>query len=54
MEAGEGEGKDTNYVLIVVGRMGHGKSSFCKMLLSDEEKGKIKVSGSTKSVTLKC
>lgn len=32
-----------NYVLIVVGKMGHGKSSFCKMLVSDQNKGNIKV-----------
>lgn len=35
MEAGEDLSGVANYVFIVVGRMGHGKSSFCKMLLSD-------------------
>ena len=38
--------------LIVVGRMGHGKSSFCKMIVDDSEKGKIKAKADVQSVTL--
>lgn len=46
--------KPRNYTLIVVGRMGHGKSSFCKMLVDNQEKGKIKAETSLKSVTSMC
>lgn len=41
-------------ILIVVGRMGHGKSSFCKMIVDDSERDKVKVKAAYKSVTLDC
>jgi hypothetical protein len=38
----------------VVGRMGHGKSSFTKMIVSDEEKGRVKAHTGIKSGTWDC
>lgn len=40
---------ENKYALIVVGRMGHGKSSFCKMVVDDSEKYKIQAHVSIKS-----
>lgn len=42
---------ENKYALIVVGRMGHGKSSFCKMIVNDSEKYKVQAHVSIKSVT---
>ena len=46
--------QENKFALIVVGRMGHGKSSFCKMIVNDSEKYKIKAHVSIKSGTLDC
>ena len=45
---------ENKYALIVVGRMGHGKSSFCKMIVDDTEKPKVEAHVSIKSGTLDC
>jgi len=44
----------TKKVIIVVGKMGHGKSSFIKMLVDDAIKPTIKVGAGLDSVTDKC
>lgn len=58
IKKGEGEGEEAGlenkFALIVVGRMGHGKSSFCKMLVNDTEKPKVEAHVSIKSGTLDC
>ena len=47
-------GPQPKLALIVVGRMGHGKSSFCKMIVADEERQKIVAEASIASVTTEC
>lgn len=56
MEKVEGEEAqlENKFALIVVGRMGHGKSSFCKMVVNDTEKPKVEAHVSIKSGTLDC
>ena len=51
LEMGAQKGRKT---VMVVGRMGHGKSSFCRMLVKEEEKDVLKSKASFRSVTEKC
>ena len=48
---GEGQESEPEYMLIVVGRMGHGKSSFIRMLTEFIYHEQIKVGGGMKTVT---
>jgi ABC-type polar amino acid transport system ATPase subunit len=40
--------------IVVIGKMASGKSSFVKMLTHPEDKSKIKIKTSNKSVTVEC
>jgi putative ribosome biogenesis GTPase RsgA len=44
----------TKKAVVVVGKMGHGKSAFVKMLACQYDKFRIKAETSTKSVTTEC